>query len=72
MCGIREIEKYSLGTNRNKDLYGAYHMTIIYSIGSNQLNDAVYYINQSKNVATQLLKEFDGKCPIYSIKLDVD
>ncbi|MDB2379209.1 PDZ domain-containing protein, partial [Candidatus Pelagibacter bacterium] len=59
--GLREIEKYSLGTNRNKDLYGAYHMTILYSIGSNQLNDAVYYINQSKNIATQLLKEFDGE-----------
>ena len=27
--GLGEIEKYSLGTNRNKDLYGAYHMTIL-------------------------------------------
>ena len=25
------------------------------SIGDNKLNDAVYYINQSKNLATQLV-----------------
>ena len=58
--GLNEIEKYSIGKNRNEDLFSAYHMAIISSIGSNNLKDAVYYLNQSKNIATQLVSSPEG------------
>ena len=58
--GLNEIEKYSIGKNRNEDLFSAYHMAIISSIGNNNLKDAVYYLNQSKNIAIQLVASPEG------------
>ena len=58
--GLHEIEKYSIGKNRNEDLFSAYHLAIISSIGNNNLNDLVYYLNQSKNIALELVGSREG------------
>ena len=62
--GLNDLEKYSRGKNRNGDLFDAYHQVILASIGDNKLNDAVYYINQSKNLATQLVANDEGRVKI--------
>ena len=62
--GLDDLEKYSRGKNRNGDLFDAYHQVILSSIGDNKLNDTVYYINQSKNLATQLVANSAGRVKI--------
>ena len=62
--GLDDLEKYSRGKNRNGDLFDAYHQVILASIGDNKLNDTVYYINQSKNLATQLVANDEGRVKI--------
>ena len=57
---LREVEKYSKGVDRNIDIFEAYHQVILGSIGGNRLNETVYYLNQSKNLATQLVKTNEG------------
>ena len=57
---LNDLEKHSRGVDRNSNLFEAYHQVIIASIGNNNLNDAVYYLNQSKNIATQLVKNEEG------------
>ena len=62
--GLNDLERYSRGKNRNGDLFDAYHQVILSSIGDNRLNDTVYYINQSKNLATQLVANDEGRVKI--------
>ena len=65
--GLNEIKKYSKGADRNSNLFEAYHQVILASIGSNNLNETVYYLNQSKNVATQLVNSPEGVSTIAGI-----
>ncbi|MDC2969973.1 CHAT domain-containing protein [Candidatus Pelagibacter sp.] len=62
--GLDDLEKYSRGKDRNGDLFEAYHQVILASIGDNKLNDTVYYINQSKNLATQLVANDTGRVKV--------
>ncbi len=62
--GLDELEKYSRGKDRNGDLFDAYHQVILASIGDNRLDDTVYYINQSKNLATQLVADDSGRVKV--------
>ena len=51
--GLNEIEKYSIGKNRNEDLFSAYHMAILSTLGQNNLNDAVDTIIAAINNAVR-------------------
>ena len=57
---LEDLKKYSKGIDRNELIFNAYHQTLLASLGNNDIDDAVYYLNQAKNLATQLVSNENG------------